>query len=78
QSPRVRINLIQQEDRIYIQVQDWGIGFDPESVAPSRYGLAGIRERARLLGGHVTIDSTPGEGTTIRVELPATVEDLPD
>lgn len=78
QSPRVRIGLIQQEDRIHIQVRDWGIGFDPESVAPSRYGLAGIHERARLLGGHATIDSTPGEGTTISVELPANVQELPD
>ncbi|MFO7905444.1 MAG: PAS domain S-box protein [Planctomycetota bacterium] len=78
QSPRVRISLVQQGDRIRIQVRDWGIGFDPGRVAPSRYGLAGIRERARLLDGHVTIDSAPGEGTTISVELPADVKDLPD
>jgi signal transduction histidine kinase len=78
QSPRILVRLVQLEDRIQIRVQDGGLGFDPVSVDQSRYGLAGIRERARLLGGHVSINSRPGEGTTVDVELPADVKDLPD
>ena len=78
QSPRILIKLVQIEDRIQIRVQDWGLGFDPRSVDQSRYGLAGIRERARLLGGDVSINSRLGEGTTIDIELPTDVKDLPD
>lgn len=78
QSPRILISLVQKDDRIQIHVQDWGVGFDPRTVDQSRYGVAGIRERARLLGGTVAIDSHPGQGTTVSVELPADVRELPD
>lgn len=76
QSRRILIWLAQTESRIDIHVQDWGKGFDPERVPPSRYGLAGIRERARLWGGQATIDSVPGKGTTIAVQLPTEVKDF--
>lgn len=70
QSEKVRIELIEQDERIRIQVTDWGIGFDPGSVAENRFGLAGIRERARILGGRAEISSVVGEGTRVFVELP--------
>ncbi len=76
QSPRVRIDLGEEGGRLRIRVQDWGVGFEPLKVERGHYGLAGIRERARLLGGNVTIDSCQGEGTTITVELPIDVGDL--
>jgi len=70
QSRKVRIALVQQDDRLRIEVQDWGCGFDPAQVPKEHFGLEGIRERARLFGGHATIDSSPGQGTRITVELP--------
>jgi len=70
QSEKVRLELCQKEGRLSIDVRDWGVGFDSQSVAPHRFGLRGIRERARLLGGTAQIESRPGEGTRVHVELP--------
>jgi len=56
-------------------VRDWGVGFDVKNVPKDRLGLEGIRLRARLAGGRATIDSAPGQGTTIVVELPLAVSD---
>ena len=70
QSERLRVQLTKREDHVRIEVQDRGIGFDPETVEADCFGLEGIRERARLFGGRATIDSTPGKGTLVVVELP--------
>ena len=69
-SDKVRITLAQENDVVRIEVQDGGVGFNPQEVNEGSFGLAGIRQRARLLGGHATIDSSPGEGTSIVAELP--------
>lgn len=71
QSPKVRVELRQEEGRIRIEVRDWGIGFEPGQISRNHFGLQGIRERARLLGGQAIIESAPGQGTRILVELPA-------
>ncbi len=70
QSPKVRVELGQSRDRVRVEVRDWGVGFDPAQVKGGRFGLEGIRERARLFGGRSEIDSGPGRGTRILVELP--------
>ena len=70
QSERVLVRLTQREDYIRIQVQDWGIGFNPREVGDGHFGLEGIQERARLFGGSATIKSALGKGTRIVVELP--------
>jgi PAS domain S-box-containing protein len=70
QSSRVRITLLQQKDRLRIEIRDWGIGFDPTNVKEGSYGLAGIRERARLLGGKFRLHSAAGKGTRILIKLP--------
>ena len=67
---RAEIRLTQQGEWLRIEIQDWGIGFDPSNVDKDRFGLQGIRERARLMRGRVVIDSAPGKGTQIIVELP--------
>lgn len=69
-SPRARVELVQRDDTIDILVQDWGIGFNPAQVSKRRYGLTGVRERARLLKGRAEINSAKGQGTSLRVELP--------
>jgi signal transduction histidine kinase len=53
-------------------LEDDGRGFDPESAgqAERRLGLYGIRERAELLGGALTIESEPGHGASLFVEIP--------
>jgi signal transduction histidine kinase len=55
-----------------LQVVDRGRGFDPGAAAsrPRSGGLDGMRERARLAGGRLTIESRPGGGTRLTAELP--------
>ena len=70
QSERVHVELVQQGATIRIAIRDWGLGFDTDKVGQHTFGLEGIRERARLLGGRAEIESAPGAGTRIAVELP--------
>ena len=51
-------------------IEDDGNGFEPEAVRAEALGLVGMRERVSLLGGRFAVDSTPGLGTTLLVELP--------
>ena len=69
-SDRIRVEVVQQDEFIRIEVRDWGTGFDPDNIAASCFGLRGVQERARLLGGRATIESKAGEGTRIAVKLP--------
>ena len=62
QSKKVRVELVQHGDRLRIDVQDQGVGFHPEDVKEGQFGLSGIRERVRLLGGKATIESKVGKG----------------
>jgi signal transduction histidine kinase len=68
---RAEIRLTRQGEWIRLEIQDWGIGFDPSRVGEDRFGLQGIRDRARLMRGRAVIDSAPGKGTRIIVDLPA-------
>lgn len=70
QSPKARVRIVQQREQLKISIRDWGIGFDFNNVKKKRYGLLGVRERAKLLGGEATIESRPGKGSRIRVILP--------
>jgi signal transduction histidine kinase len=75
---RARVELKQQGDKVRVSVEDWGCGFDPSKIKTRRYGLLGIKERARLLGGEAHIVTSPGEGTRIDVQLPLADVLLPD
>ena len=59
------------ERMLTVQIEDQGKGFDPEVVliAHDRSGLAGMRERAVLLGGQLTLESRPGAGVRLTAEL---------
>jgi signal transduction histidine kinase len=70
QSSRAEVRVTQTDQELRVGIQDWGVGFDPAHVKKTRYGLAGMRERARLFGGTTEIDSSPGNGTRIIVTLP--------
>jgi signal transduction histidine kinase len=65
----------QASEGVCMEIRDDGHGFDPESVVPgedgeSGIGLVGMRERLRLLGGCLEIDSAPGGPTIVRATLP--------
>ncbi|MES1213792.1 MAG: PAS domain S-box protein [Singulisphaera sp.] len=71
QAKHVRVRLTQEHSWVRLEVVDQGVGFDMEqATATNSFGLRGIRERARLLGGHALVDSAPGRGTRVAVELP--------
>jgi len=55
---------------LVVHVADQGVGFDTGAALAAGGGLAGIRERAQLLGGNFELLSRPGGGATIRVQLP--------
>ena len=66
---RASISLRRDQQHILMQVRDDGCGYDPDQQG-SGLGILGMRERAGLLGGKVTIASRPGQGTTVEVSLP--------
>jgi signal transduction histidine kinase len=71
----VWVDIEYGDSRLRLTVRDDGIGFHPGEVGPASspmkgIGLDGIRERASLVGGVVAVQSKPGSGTTIRVEVP--------
>lgn len=68
----LRVALDFGKDRVSLVVSDDGKGFDPtaRAVRSRRLGLTSMRERAQSLGGTLTVDSVPGRGTTVRVEVP--------
>jgi signal transduction histidine kinase len=69
---RVVLRLEASEGRLVLEVRDDGSGFDPQATAVRgrRLGLSSMEERARRLGGELTISSGAGAGTTVRLEAP--------
>lgn len=67
---QAEVRLWHRDDRIFLDIRDDGVGFDPAQVTEHRLGLRGIRERSKLLRGDATVESSPGNGTRVRVELP--------
>jgi signal transduction histidine kinase len=70
--PQVTVRLWIDLERIGVQVADEGPGFDVAAALAARAstGLAGMRERAELIGGEFTLESNLGHGTRLTVELP--------
>ena len=70
---QVRLALIATPRQVSLVVVDDGRGFDPQQIPRGRYGLIGLRERVRLLGGALHLrseQSAPGSGTSLTVIIP--------
>ncbi len=68
---RVGVSLGLRGDDLVVIVEDDGRGFDPEAAAAAgRLGIRGMRERAVLVGGKLEIESSPGAGTMVYVQIP--------
>jgi signal transduction histidine kinase len=64
----IQVGLIAQQADLLLTIQDDGDGFSVQGLAgDSHYGLQGMQERAQMIGAQLTIDSTPGQGTTVRL-----------
>jgi signal transduction histidine kinase len=70
---RLQVRLVQRGSTAVLEVRDDGHGFDPEAVQLGN-GLVGMRERAAALGADLQIESAPGKGTLVRLEVPKTGE----
>ncbi|WP_309649456.1 ATP-binding protein [Nocardioides sp.] len=66
----LRIEVLRTGDRVVLEVADDGRGFDPEAVREeTRYGLRGLQSLAHDSGGVLEVRSSPGTGTTVRLEV---------
>jgi len=72
QASQVWIRLASGGDCLEVEVRDDGVGFDPAVAATQsgHYGLLGMRERARLAGGTLVVESAPGKGATLQLNVP--------
>ena len=69
----VAVTVTREESQVLLLVEDNGHGFVVDSARANEtrrgFGLTGLAERASMLNGRLTIDSTPGRGTTVRLSL---------
>jgi signal transduction histidine kinase len=72
EAARLDVRLDATNSRLTLSVEDDGVGFDPDAieVRSRRLGLTSMEERARAVGGTLTIESRPGAGTRVRLEVP--------
>jgi two-component system sensor histidine kinase DegS len=80
QAKEVYIKLEYQTQHVVVSVRDDGVGFDLDTVRMTRtrrpsLGLAGMQERAALMKGEVSIQSSPGQGTIVEARLPLQSEE---
>lgn len=66
----ITLHLLVETARAQLIIGDDGAGFDPQRLPPGRYGLIGLNERAKLLGGELKLESSLGQGTRIEVTVP--------
>ena len=69
QARNVTILLVRREGSVTAVIEDDGRGFDPDELSGDGLGLLGMRERVALLDGRLTIESSPGAGTTLVAEV---------
>ena len=69
QARNIGVLLAMQESCLRVTIEDDGSGFNPETPDEGQLGLLSMRERIEMLGGSLTIESSPGAGTTVFVEV---------
>ena len=75
QASRVRVSLTDEDGIVRLEVHDDGKGIVPDAPGGRKsFGLLGMRERAAMLGGQVTIKSNPGSGTSVLLAIPRSGE----
>ena len=68
---QVSISLLKEEQKIVFVVEDNGVGFDLRRITQvDRRGLKNIKERTARLGGKFIVNSEPGQGTALKIQLP--------
>lgn len=77
QAKNIHVKLEDAGGKLAVLVEDDGVGFDQHSGVVYGLGLLGITERVRELCGKMSIQSEPGKGTRIEVELPLKIESVP-
>ncbi len=70
EAKEVSLRLVTSPDEIHLTIEDNGRGFDVDDVSDERFGLVGLNERAKLLGGTLKLESSPDVGTRIEVKVP--------
>ena len=70
QASEVDVNLNFEESAVRLSIRDNGVGFDPQTLPEGTFGLIGMRERARLLGGEFAVQSEKGKGVLIQATIP--------
>ena len=70
--------LMAADGEVVLTVRDDGVGFDPAEPHPGHFGLETMRERAFRIGAELNLNSAPGMGTTVRVQVPASAAGSPD
>jgi len=70
EASRVSILLVRREGSATAVIEDNGRGFNPATAPTDRLGLEGMRERAELHEGRLAVETAPGAGTTLVVEVP--------
>jgi signal transduction histidine kinase len=68
---KVDVKLAASDGAYVLQIHDNGVGMDEAELAkPTSHGIRGMRERARQLGGDISVSSKPGGGTTLVISVP--------
>jgi NarL family two-component system sensor histidine kinase YdfH len=70
QAKIVTLRMSEESKGLEIKICDDGVGFDPEAVQAGHYGLVGMRERVRLAGGSLEVQSAPNKGTCVKISFP--------
>jgi signal transduction histidine kinase len=71
QAKHAWVELLAGDGEVVLSVRDDGVGFDPDEPHPGHFGLATMRERAARIGAELGLESKPGAGTKVRVQIRA-------
>jgi len=76
----VAIQLTFEPDKVTMEIKDNGSGLVADRVAAhgdQHYGLLGMKERAKRIGGRLEVSGPPGEGTTVRITIALDANEAP-